>query len=70
MNENQTPLAVDAAGLRKSFGAVRAVDGVDLRVRPGEIIAFLGPNGAGKTSGSRAPAAGSRSGAATSADSS
>ena len=49
MNENQTPLAVDAAGLRKSFGAVRAVDGVDLRVRPGEIIAFLGPNGAGKT---------------------
>ena len=49
MNEIQTPLAVDAAGLRKSFGAVRAVDGVDLRVRPGEIIAFLGPNGAGKT---------------------
>jgi ABC-2 type transport system ATP-binding protein len=43
MNENQTPLAVDAAGLRKSFGAVRAVDGVDLRVRPGEIVAFLGP---------------------------
>ncbi|WP_292688218.1 MULTISPECIES: ATP-binding cassette domain-containing protein [unclassified Microbacterium] len=43
-------LAVDAAGLRKSFGTVHAVDGVDLRVRPGEIVAFLGPNGAGKTS--------------------
>ncbi|GAA3028647.1 ABC transporter ATP-binding protein [Microbacterium dextranolyticum] len=42
-------LAVDAEGLRKSFGAVHAVDGVDLRVRPGEIVAFLGPNGAGKT---------------------
>lgn len=43
-------LAVDAAGLRKSFGTVHAVDGVDLKVRPGEIVAFLGPNGAGKTS--------------------
>lgn len=49
MDENQGILAVDAAGLQKSFGAVRAVDGVDLRVRPGEIVAFLGPNGAGKT---------------------
>src|SRR4051794_23897934 len=33
----------------KRFGAVTAVDGVDLVVRPGEIVAFLGPNGAGKT---------------------
>lgn len=50
MDENQTLFAVDAAGLRKSFGTVAAVAGVDLRVRPGEIVAFLGPNGAGKTS--------------------
>ena len=50
MDENQGLLAVDAAGLRKSFGSVRAVESVDLRVRPGEIVAFLGPNGAGKTS--------------------
>jgi len=41
--------AIDAAGLTKSFGEVRAVDGVDLMVAQGEIVAFLGPNGAGKT---------------------
>ncbi|ROS31014.1 ABC transporter ATP-binding protein [Cellulomonas sp. PhB150] len=42
-------LALDLRGLRKSFGTVRAVDGLDLAVRPGEVVAFLGPNGAGKT---------------------
>ncbi len=35
--------------LVKTFGDVRAVDGVSFHVRPGEIFAFLGPNGAGKT---------------------
>lgn len=39
-----------AAALHKRFGSVVAVDGVDLTVRQGEIVAFLGPNGAGKTS--------------------
>jgi len=43
------PLAIDLRGLHKSFGTVRAVDGIDLAVRPGEVVAFLGPNGAGKT---------------------
>jgi ABC-2 type transport system ATP-binding protein len=41
--------AVRLTGLVKRFGPVTAVDGVDLVVRPGEIVAFLGPNGAGKT---------------------
>ncbi|WP_457255826.1 ABC transporter ATP-binding protein [Pedococcus sp. P5_B7] len=41
--------AIELRGLTKSFGRVHAVRGIDLTVRPGEIIAFLGPNGAGKT---------------------
>jgi ABC-2 type transport system ATP-binding protein len=40
---------LQAEGLRKSFGAVQAVDGIDLEVRAGERVALLGPNGAGKT---------------------
>ena len=35
--------------LRKAYGEVRAVDGVGLRIEPGEVVALLGPNGAGKT---------------------
>ncbi|KQO99642.1 ABC transporter ATP-binding protein [Leifsonia sp. Leaf264] len=46
---DDAPLAIDAAGLTKSFGSVHAVNGIDLRVKRGEIVAFLGPNGAGKT---------------------
>jgi ABC-2 type transport system ATP-binding protein len=42
--------AVALRGLTKRFGAVTAVDGLDLTIAPGEIVAFLGPNGAGKTS--------------------
>jgi ABC-2 type transport system ATP-binding protein len=44
------PLAVDLAGVRKNFGHVQAVRGVDLKIRSGEVVAILGPNGAGKTS--------------------
>ncbi|MBB3675150.1 ATP-binding cassette domain-containing protein [Modestobacter versicolor] len=45
----QTPLAIEASGLRKSFGTTRAVDGVDLAVPAGSVYGVLGPNGAGKT---------------------
>ncbi|HVX34008.1 MAG TPA: ABC transporter ATP-binding protein, partial [Solirubrobacterales bacterium] len=42
-------MAIRVHGLRRSFGDVEAVAGVDLEVDHGEIFAFLGPNGAGKT---------------------
>jgi ABC-2 type transport system ATP-binding protein len=41
--------AIDAEGLIKRFGPSTALDGLDLRVRTGEVHGFLGPNGAGKT---------------------
>src|SRR5947208_10493028 len=42
-------LAVDATGVTKAFGSLRAVDDVTVRVAPGEVYGVLGPNGAGKT---------------------
>jgi ABC-2 type transport system ATP-binding protein len=42
-------LAIQVRGLTKSYGRVRALRGIDLEVRRGEIFGFLGPNGAGKT---------------------
>jgi ABC-2 type transport system ATP-binding protein len=40
---------IEARGLRKSFGATIALDGVDLRVEEGRILGLIGPNGAGKS---------------------
>ena len=40
---------ISVAGLKKSYGANQAVNGVDLQISQGEIFALLGPNGAGKT---------------------
>jgi polyether ionophore transport system ATP-binding protein len=40
---------IEVSGLHKSFGRTHALDGLDLRVRAGEVHGFLGPNGAGKT---------------------
>jgi len=42
-------LAVSVTRLVKTFGSVHAVDGLDLRVRRGEVHGFVGPNGAGKS---------------------
>lgn len=45
----ELPNAILASGLVKTFGRTRALDGLDLSVRSGEVHGFLGPNGAGKT---------------------
>jgi len=42
-------LAIEAQAIEKSFGKVRALDGVDLAVQAGSVLGLLGPNGAGKT---------------------
>jgi len=44
-----SPTAIEIKGLRKSYGDVEAVRGIDLSVTEGEVFALLGPNGAGKT---------------------
>ncbi len=45
----RSEFAIDARGLSKDFGALRAVDGLELRVPRGQIYGFLGPNGSGKS---------------------
>ncbi|HEX7744293.1 MAG TPA: ATP-binding cassette domain-containing protein [Micromonosporaceae bacterium] len=42
-------ISVEVAGLTKSYGPVRVLDGIDLNVRRGSVFSLLGPNGAGKT---------------------
>ncbi len=42
-------LAIEVRGLRKEYSDIKAVDGIDFEVRPGQIFSLLGPNGAGKT---------------------
>jgi ABC-2 type transport system ATP-binding protein len=46
-------ITIEAVGLRKSFGTVSALDGLDLTVAQGSVCALLGPNGAGKTTAIR-----------------
>jgi ABC-2 type transport system ATP-binding protein len=47
-NDQRAPV-IEVRGLRKDFGAARALDGLDLTVTEGEVHGFLGPNGAGKS---------------------
>jgi ABC-2 type transport system ATP-binding protein len=42
-------MGIELSKVTKSYGSIRAVDGIDLAVAPGETVALLGPNGAGKT---------------------
>ncbi|PWI19755.1 ABC transporter [Streptomyces sp. Act143] len=49
MTAHANELAVDVRGLRKRYGDVTAVDGIDLGIGRGEVFGLLGPNGAGKT---------------------
>lgn len=49
MTQHTSGLAIETAGLMKTFGETRAVDGVDLAVPAGTVYGLLGPNGAGKT---------------------
>jgi ABC-2 type transport system ATP-binding protein len=53
MATSQPLLAVEARGLVKHFGEVRALDGVDIEVPTGSVLGLLGPNGAGKTTAVR-----------------
>ena len=45
----KSDIAVQAEGLVKEFGEVKALDGIDLTVKRGQVVGLLGPNGAGKT---------------------
>src|SRR2546423_2978466 len=50
VSKHSSDPAISIRGLRKSYGAIEAVRGIDLDIQPGEIFGLIGPDGAGKTS--------------------
>ncbi len=52
-NARAMPRTIEAVGLRKRYGSVAALDGLDLAVEEGQVVGLLGPNGAGKTTALR-----------------
>lgn len=50
---NEGEALIRVSGLRKHYGPIKAVDGIDFEVHRGDILGFLGPNGAGKTTAMR-----------------
>lgn len=49
MSAQQSEQILSVAGLRRAFGGVRAVDGIDFEVNRGEFVSIIGPNGSGKS---------------------